>query len=147
MDDSIPSWDEYFIKICEIVALRSKDTSMKVGCVIVGTGHEILSTGYNSFPRGLNDYVKSRYERPEKYYWFEHAERNAIYNSARHGIKLLDSTIYISLFPCPDCARAIVSVGCSKVVVKASNIPERWQYAMGKSRELLIEAGIEIKEI
>lgn len=143
---NIPDWDKYFMMICDIVALRSKDTSMKVGCVIVGTGKEILSTGYNSFPRGINDYVQSRYERPEKYMWFEHAERNAIYNAARNGVQLLDSTIYTNFFPCPDCARAIISVGCKKLVYQETDIPSRWEQQMERSRQMLVEAGVEIQK-
>jgi len=78
------NWQEYFLGIAEQVKLKSKDESTQVGAVIVGKGHEILSTGYNSFPRGLDDSRPERQERPHKYPYFEHAERNAIYLSLIH---------------------------------------------------------------
>ena len=89
-------WTDYFLNIAEQIKLKSKDESTQIGAVIVGDDNEILSTGYNSFPRGLNDNKPERQERPEKYFWFEHAERNAIYNAARIGTPLVNSTIYLS---------------------------------------------------
>ena len=86
-------WKDYFVSIAEQVKEKSKDIKTKIGAVIVGKDNEILSTGYNSFPRGLNDNVVQRQERPEKYFWFEHAERNAIYNAARIGVSLKQSKI------------------------------------------------------
>ena len=99
--------DEYYFSIAEVVKLKSKDESTKVGCVIVGEDGQIISTGYNSFVRGIDDNVNSRQERPEKYFWFEHAERNAIYNASRSGICLLNSTIYVPGIPCADCMRML----------------------------------------
>jgi dCMP deaminase len=113
----IPSWDEYYLNICEVVAARSKDPNTQVGCIIAGPAHEIRSTGYNSLPRGIRDDVPERLERPTKYLWMEHAERNAIYNAARCGTPLEGCTIYIQIMPCMDCARAIVQAGIREVVV------------------------------
>jgi dCMP deaminase len=90
------NWTEYFLKIAEQIKLKSKDESTQIGAVIVGKDNEILSTGYNSFPRGLDDSKKERQERPEKYFWIEHAERNAVYNAARIGVSLKNSTIYLT---------------------------------------------------
>ncbi len=89
-------WTDYFINIAEQVKEKSKDINTKIGTVIVGKDKEILSTGYNSFPRGLNDELDERQERPEKYFWFEHSERNAIYNAARIGVSLKESTAYLT---------------------------------------------------
>jgi dCMP deaminase len=72
------SWDQYFMSMAYLVSMKSKDKSTKVGCVIVGPDNEVVSTGYNSFPRLLNDNVAARSERPLKYMFIEHAERNAI---------------------------------------------------------------------
>ena len=103
------NWTDYFINIAEQVKEKSKDINTKIGTVIVGKDKEILSTGYNSFPRGLNDELSERQERPEKYFWFEHSERNAIYNAARIGVSLKESTAYLtSGLPCMDCARGLV---------------------------------------
>jgi len=79
-------WAEYFRKIAHTVKLKSKDQNTQIGAVIVGSNNEIRSTGYNSFPRGIEDFHDERQERPEKYYWMEHAERNAIINAARIGV-------------------------------------------------------------
>lgn len=78
-------WVSYYRQLANTVKLKSKDKYTQIGAVIVGKDGEIVSTGYNSFPRGLDDGLDYRQERPEKYYWFEHAERNAIYNAARIG--------------------------------------------------------------
>jgi hypothetical protein len=89
-----------------------RHVSTRVGCVIVGTHKEIRAIGYNGFPRGVDDDRDARHERPVKYKWTEHAERNAIYSSARAGISIDGCTMYLPWFPCMDCARAIVqSVG------------------------------------
>ena len=102
-------WVEYFQNLAHQVKLKSKDERTQIGAVIVGEDKEIVSTGYNSFPRGLDDSIKLRQERPEKYYWFEHAERNAIYNAARIGVSTKGCTMYLSCgIPCVDCARGII---------------------------------------
>ncbi len=64
------NWDTYFINIAEQVKLKSKDKNTQIGVVIVGKDNEIVSTGYNSFPRGINDDIDERQEKPEKYFWF-----------------------------------------------------------------------------
>ena len=74
------NWNKYFMSIAALVSMKSKDQKTHHGAVIVGPNNEIRSTGYNSFVRRLKDDVPERQERPEKYHWFEHAERNAIYN-------------------------------------------------------------------
>ena len=120
----VPGWDEYYLNICKVVATRSKDPNTQVGCIIAGPAHEIRSTGYNSLPRGIRDDVPERLERPTKYLWMEHAERNAIYNAARCGTTLEGCTIYIELMPCMDCARAIVQAGIREVVVSRDRMSQ-----------------------
>lgn len=109
-------WNVRFVDLARLVGSWSKDRSRKVGAVIAGFNREILSVGYNGFPRGVNDDVEERHQRPAKYLWTEHAERNAIYNAARRGVELEGATIYLPWYPCMDCARAIVQVGISDVV-------------------------------
>lgn len=115
----IPNWDEYFMAYLPVVAMRSKDKHTQVGCVIVGQDNSVRSTGYNSFPRGVNDNVEERYERPEKYKWLSHSERNAIFAAAKVGVPLDKCKLYVSIMPCMDCAVAIVQVGISEVVIDA----------------------------
>lgn len=112
-------WDQRWMKIALDVADWSKDTSTHVGAVIVGPDNAVRSLGYNGFPRGVNDDVEERYERPLKYMWTEHAERNAIYNSSLMGLSLKGCTMYLNGnhgFPCSDCARAIIQCGIVQLV-------------------------------
>ena len=120
--NQIPNWDEYYLEICRVVGRRSKDPNTQLGCIIVGPAHEIRSTGYNSFPRGIRDDVPERSVRPAKYLWIEHAERNAICNAARAGTATDKCTIYVEIMPCMDCARAIVQAGIGEVVVSAERM-------------------------
>ena len=137
------SWDEYFINITKAVSLKSEDPSNKIGAIIVGISNEIRSTGYNGFPRGLNhDPIKQ--ERPLKYKYFEHAERNAIYNASRFGAKTNNCTMYCLWPPCTSCARAIIQSGISRLVVNKSIIdcPERWQDDFTLAVNMLKECNI-----
>jgi dCMP deaminase len=120
----VPSWDEYYLDICKVVAARSKDPHTQIGCVIAGPAHEIRSTGYNSLPRGIRDDVPERLERPTKYLWMEHAERNAIYNAARCGTPLEGCTLYVEIMPCMDCARAIVQAGIREVIISGARMSQ-----------------------
>ena len=141
-------WTEYFLNIAEQVKQKSKDQSTQIGAVIVGEDKEVLSTGYNSFPRGLDDSLQERQERPEKYFWMEHAERNAIYNAARIGVSLKNSTIYLtSGLPCMDCARGIVNSGVKIVYCKqvcTTKNKDKWEESQQKSLELLGECGVDV---
>ncbi len=142
------NWTEYFLNIAESVKLKSKDRRTQIGAVIVGKDNEIVTTGYNSFPRGINDDVEERQQRPEKYFWFEHAERNAIYNAARIGVSLKNSTIYLtSGLPCLDCARGIVNSGIKVVWCKTectTKNKEKWVESQMKSQQLLNECGVQV---
>ena len=139
-------WDERFIVLAEHIATWSKDRSTKVGCVIVGPAKEIVSVGYNGFPRGCNDDISQRHERPTKYLWSEHAERNAIYNAARVGVSVKDCVLYTTLFPCTDCARAIIQCGINKIIYKRSDDP-RWEENFRVSKEILDDVGVLYKHV
>jgi dCMP deaminase len=106
------SWAEYFRKIAHTVKLKSKDKTTQIGALIVGSNNEIRSTGYNSFPRGIDDFREERQERPEKYYFMTHAEQNAIINAARIGVSTDRCTLFLTCdIPCTDCTRAIINSG------------------------------------
>lgn len=145
------SWDQYFLQMASFVATKSKDPSTKAGAVIVGPNHEVRSTGFNGFPRGVEDSDERYNDRPIKYIYVEHAERNAIYNAARHGTALDGCSIYINGFPCNDCARAIIQAGIKEIVtstdVHKAGFDERWAESMRHSRIMLEEAGVIIREI
>ena len=148
MKNLTEDWLRYFINIAEQVKLKSKDKSTQIGAVIVGKDLEIRSTGYNSFPRGLDDNISERQERPEKYFWFEHAERNGIYNAARVGIPLDGSVIILtSGLPCADCARAIINSGIKAVYCKSvctTKNKEKWYESQEKALQMLKECGVDV---
>jgi dCMP deaminase len=141
------NWNEYYRQIAHTVKLKSKDIHTQIGAVIVGKGNQIISTGYNSFPRGIVDTIDERQERPEKYYWFEHAERNAIYNAARNGVSTEGASIYLTCgIPCTDCARGIINAGITDVhcEVQLGTVHERWKEHASRSLEMFAEAKVRI---
>jgi dCMP deaminase len=137
------NWDEYFMKMCDLVASKSKDPSTKVGAVIVSEDNKIRSTGYNGFPRGCKD--DDRYNnRNLKYMLIEHAERNAIYNAE---MSLKNCKIYVnSLPPCCDCAKGIIQAGIKEVIIMDTPIPERWEDECKIALFLLQECGVKVRK-
>lgn len=147
----VPSWDRWFLDMAEHVAKKSKDRGTQVGCVIVGEDNEVLSVGYNNFPRGVNDDIDERHERPVKYSFVEHAERNAVYNAARQGVRLKGARAYLSWggYPCEHCARALIQAGISEIVVNDKPFPGVGQgkyYDVETIPKILLEeAGVNIR--
>lgn len=107
-------WDHFFMSQAFFISGKSKDPSTQCGCVITSRENDILVTGWNDLPRGVR-HKPSRHQRPEKYVWTEHAERNAIYNAGRTGVPLKGANLYVTRMPCPDCARAIIQSGIKSV--------------------------------
>ena len=143
------SWDQYFMTMAYLVAMRSKDNSTHIGAVIVGPDNEVRSTGYNSFARGvLNEYSPELQERPEKYFWFEHAERNAVYNASRVGIPLKGCRMYTNGVPCADCGRAVIQSGISEVIVDGAwneKNDKKWIESTKRTLTMFNQAGITIR--
>ena len=141
-------WINYFLGIAEQVKLKSKDQSTQVGCIIVGKDKEILSTGYNSFPRGLDDNRPERQERPLKYFYICHAEISSITNAAKVGISIDGCSMYLtSGLPCSDCARAIINSGIKKVFCKTvctTKNKEKWRESQAIGLEMMKECGVEV---
>jgi len=144
-------WDNRFMELAQLIASWSKDKSTKVGCVVVGPDREIRTTGYNGLPRGANDNVPERDERPEKYFWYAHSESNALYNAVRMGVSVKGCTLYCTLLPCMNCALAIVQSGIVEVVVppltgRWENDPQ-WTESHKRSLQLFKETGVEARFI
>lgn len=118
----------------------SKDRSTKVGSIIV-TPDDGFSMGYNGFPRGINDDIEERHERPEKYRWVCHAELNAITNAARAGLKLKGAILFCTKFPCTECAKAIVQAGIIHLVSMPESDP-KWLEQQELTLLILKEAGV-----
>lgn len=141
-------WDQRFFQLCDVVASWSEDRSRKVGAVIVGPDNEVRSLGFNGLPRGISAEHDERHSRTEgeKYFWFEHAERNAIYNAARVGISVGGCRIYTSLFPCADCTRAIIQSGIIQLnTFSAPDADETFFRSFEVSIAMLSEAGLQIR--
>ena len=133
-----------FLPIAQAIAQLSKDTT-KVGAVILGPNGEGGPWGYNGAPRGCAADEDERKERPEKYWWFEHAERNAIYAAARTGFATDGATIVVTHPPCMDCARAIVQAGIKRVIASGRGqlFDGRWLEHTARAEALFAEVDIE----
>jgi len=144
----VPSWDDYFMSLVYLVASRSKDQKTHIGAVVVGKNKEIVSVGYNGFPRGIDDEVPERQEKPYRDLWFEHGERNAIYNATLIGASLKECKMYTCGIPCNDCARGIIQSGILEVIVD-----KEWEKTNSKedkknskvTKKMFKEAGIKIR--
>jgi dCMP deaminase len=149
--DSEYGWHEYFLNMIPAVAKKSKDRSTKVGSIIVGADHSVKTFGFNGFPRGVNDDVDSRHERPAKYLWTEHSERNALYNCLRNGTSTMGCCIYVDWTPCADCARGIIQAGIKQVVIDGDSpsynnavLNERWKAEHEVAVTMMSEAGVKV---
>ncbi len=145
-------WHYRFMELAFLVASWSKDPSTKTGAVVVGPDREIRATGYNGLVRGVDDTKVERMERPTKYDFFEHAERNAIYNACLTGTPLKGCTMYCTLTPCTDCARAIIQAGIKTVVTNQIVIDENtpqgtWRDKLLYSKQMFEEAGVTYIEL
>ena len=144
-------WNYRFMELALHVSTWSKDPSTKVGCVVVGPDKEIRSLGYNGFPRGVNDDLEYRQTRPIKYAFYEHSERNAIYNACSFGASLRGCTMYVTMPPCADCARGIIQSGIKHVCYlepapnKTRTLPNgNWRDTVAASFEMFKEAGVKV---
>lgn len=141
----VPTWDEWYMTMAYLAAMKSKDRRTKIGAVVVGPDREVRSTGFNGIPRGVDDGVPDRQERPEKHMWFEHAERNAIYNAARPVLE--GCTMYVQCMPCPDCARGIIQSGIREIVVHdvGGSTCLRGEERFERSMQMLKEASVGVR--
>ena len=141
-------WDLRFIGLAQHISTWSKDPSTKVGCVVVGEDREIRSTGFNGFPRGINDDEERLMDREKKYPLICHAEENAIMHAARIGVSLKDSTAYVTWPPCSRCARSLIQAGIREIVYpETGKIPDRWIEDFTISDSMLNEAGVAVRSI
>ena len=140
------SWDEYFMGVAMLAARRSKDPSTQVGACIVDDDNRILSTGYNGFPQGCSDdeypWAREGEANDTKYPFVVHAELNAILNN--RGKNLAGSRIYVALFPCNECAKAIIQSGIRGVIYlsdKYAGTP-----SVVASKRMLASAGVTVRQ-
>lgn len=139
------TWDEYFMGVAELSAKRSKDPSTQVGACIVGSDNRILSMGYNGFPNGCSDdefpWGKEEEEKNPynaKYFYSTHSELNAILNY--RGGSLEGSKMYVTLFPCNECAKAIIQAGIKTLIYSCDKYADT--PAVRASKRMLNAAGV-----
>ncbi len=139
------NWDEYFMGVALLAAKRSKDPSTQVGACIVSPENVIISTGYNGFPYGCSDdeFPWDREGDETKYPYVVHAELNAILNAGGRNLK--GARVYVDLFPCNECAKAIIQSGIKEVVYlydKYADTP-----ATIASKRMLNAAGVKLTQL
>ena len=138
------SWDEYFMGVAILAAKRSKDPNTQVGACIVDKNNVILTTGYNGFPKGCSDdeFPWNREGEITKYPFVVHAELNAILNAS--GKSLRGSRLYVALFPCNECAKAIIQAGISEVVYLSDKYADT--AGIKASKMMLTAAGVKLTQ-
>lgn len=139
------SWDEYFMGVSLLAAQRSKDPNTQVGACIVDEDNIIISTGYNGFPKDCSDdeFSWSRTGNDTKYAYVVHAELNAILNSG--GKSLKGASIYVSLFPCNECSKAIIQSGIREIVYLSDKYAAT--DATLASKAMLKAAGVRMRQL
>jgi dCMP deaminase len=144
---TLTKWDLRFLDIAKQIAAWSKDPRTKVGCVIVDNDHNQLSGGFNGFPRGVLDDDRLE-DHDTKLRISVHAEANAVATAARNGHSLKQSTAYITMQPCPQCAALLIQSGVTRVVAQANTAwSERNAELVHVARQLLYEARIKFEEV
>ena len=139
-------WDEKYIDLAKCIAGWSKDPSTKIGAVAIGDKGQVLSQGYNGFPRGIEDSPERLHVREEKYKYIVHAEMNCVFNASLNGVSLYDSTMYIYGLPCcSDCAKGMIQAGISRIVMHVQDLDGaiRWKDSWNRSKAMFDEVGIQ----
>lgn len=141
------TWDEYFMGVAILSGKRSKDPNTQVGCCIVSDDNKILSMGYNGFPRGCSDdafpWERDGEDPLEmKYVYSTHSELNAILNYG--GGSLKGTKLYVSLFPCNECAKAIIQCGIREVIYECDKYADT--PAVIASKRMMTAAGVEYRK-
>lgn len=144
-----PDLDRRYLELVDKLAASSKDRSTGIGAILI-TGDGAHIQDCNRLPEGIED-TDPRSERPAKYLYWEHAERNVIYHAANIGARTKAGVLYTTGIPCADCARAVIQAGIWSVVVwkRGSGLEatDRWYESIKAGREMLEEAGIDIVEV
>ena len=147
MKDRQTRWDFRFMEMAQLVSTWSKDPSTKIGVVIVDRMRRVVSTGYNGFPRGIDDSWERYADREHKYAHVVHGELNAIL-SATTGLE--GATLYLFGMPgppCSSCTKHILQTGISRIVSRQGDIPARWLEDFKLAQAMLEEVGVDYEEL
>ena len=138
------TWSSKYMGLARQIASWSKDPSSKIGCVAVGDHGQILSQGFNGFPRGIADTPERLNDREEKYKYVVHAEQNCIYNATLNGVSLNNSTLYVYGLPvCFECAKGVIQVGVKRVFMcYPVHVSHKWQDSLRQSYRMFNEVGV-----
>jgi dCMP deaminase len=144
-------WDNRFMELAKTISGWSKDPSSKIGAVAVNDERRILATGYNGFPKGIEDSQERLNDREQKYPLIVHAETNALMNALYAGVSLKNATMYVHGLPvCPDCTKLIIQAGIRRIVINkfVMNTPEKWVNLWNdKSAPMFKEAGVLVTQL
>jgi len=148
-------WDELFFNIIKEYKLKSKDPSSQFAALIINDDHSIVSSGFNGFPRGVNDAPERYANRELKYKLVAHAEANAITQAAKHGIALNGCSIYVESYPCSTCCKLIIQSGIKEIVLNGesqifndmseTSFNVRWADEISMTKLMCQEAGVGIR--
>lgn len=137
-----------YMKLAEEISTWSKDPSTKIGAVVIGDKGQVLSQGFNGFPRGVRDHEERLNDRPTKYKYVVHGEMNAIYNATYNGVSLDQSTIFVYGLPiCSECAKGIIQVGIKEVVSMLPDVLDtsyKWMDSSLLACDMFSEAGVKM---
>ena len=146
MNDS-QKWIKRYLKIAQEVSEWSKDPSTKVGAVIIGANGQIVSQGYNGFPRGISDLEERLNNRPLKYKLVVHAERNALLNALYNGASVKDCVLFVHGLPvCNECAKSIIQSGISMVYYDTEP-KKQWKELSDFAIKMFEEAGVKVQYV
>jgi len=138
------TWSSKYLNLAKHVATWSKDPSTKIGAVAVGERGQILSTGYNGFPRNIEDRPDRLNDRESKYKYVVHGEMNCIYNATLNGVSLNEADLYVYGLPiCSECAKGVIQVGIKRAFMcYPENTRDKWKDSYKITSEMFNEVGI-----
>lgn len=144
-------WDKRFMTMASLMACWSKDPSSQIGAIVVNDERRILATGYNGFPKGIDDTEERLNDREQKYPLIVHAETNALMNALYSGVSVKDATMYVYGLPvCPECTKLIIQAGVRRVVIKPNTkmTPQKWVDLWDtQSAPMFKEAGVMVATV
>ena len=144
-------WDKRFMTMASLMACWSKDPSSQIGAIVVNDERRILATGYNGFPKGIDDTEERLNNRELKYPLIVHAETNALMNALYSGVSVKDATMYVYGLPvCPECTKLIIQAGVRRVVIKPNTpmTPQTWVDLWdNQSAPMFKEAGVMVSTV
>jgi len=146
-------WQRHFIEQARLKASMSKDTSTQCGCVLVDLNRNEVAFGYNGMVRGMDDAVSWRHQRPQKYAFFEHSERNALYGAARRGVATDGTVAFVTGPPCVDCTRGLIQAGIRAIFIpeyhnfRDQEVSDRWRESCRFSVQHINECGVMLRVV